>query len=47
MKSLVKTNHAYQGESRRGNSSGSKLVGPKANQQNNFFMSPMVPMRVT
>ncbi len=46
MKSLVKTNHAYQGGCKRGNSSGSKLVGPKANQQNNFFMNLMVPMGV-
>ncbi len=38
MKSLVKTNHAYQGECRRGNSSGSKLVS--------FFMNPMVPKGV-
>lgn len=46
MKSLVKTNHAYQGECRRGNSSGTKLVGHEANEQNDFFMNPMVPMGV-
>ncbi len=47
MKSLVKTNHAYQAQCRRGNFSGSKLVGPKANEQINFSMNLIVPMGVT